>query len=198
MSPRAPWETGKTTSLTAVDTRGERGRDRRARSRATHAAASRIKLQPVARRGEARGQMLCSPCPRRPVPSSCHFSLLRGGRRPHRCDTHMHAIPMQARMPWRPRLVGGTMRACRAQRQHPRALPPTLPRPRHGSCARRRTEGVAAAEPLNRFPSRLGECTAPSAPAVHSHFAFELPCRPEAAREPSRADSLFSRKSYPL
>jgi hypothetical protein len=94
-----------------------------------------------------------------------------------------------------PRLVGGTMRDCRAQRQHARALPPTLPRPRHGSCARRRTEGVAAAEPLNRFPSRLGECTAPSAPAVHSHFAFELPCRPEAALRPSCAEACFLGKA---
>ena len=94
MSPRVPPPTQTLTSLTAVDTRDERGRFGRARSRASQAAASRNKLRPVARRGEPRGQMLCTQRPRRPVPSSCTSPRLRGASRyvPVRsctaCDYH--------------------------------------------------------------------------------------------------------------
>ena len=90
---------------------------------------------------------------------------------------------------------GGSHVHC-TQRQRSRALPPpTLPRPRHSSCARRRAEGLTAAEPLQRLYSFLGECAARLAPASHSSIRFALPCQAEAALEPSRPLSPFSRKS---
>jgi len=99
VSPRVPRETGKTTSLTAVLHRDARGRFGRARSRVTQDAASRNKLQPVEYRCEPRSPMLCSPCHRREMPSSCTSPRLRGATRymPVRsctaCDDHaqMHA-----------------------------------------------------------------------------------------------------------
>ena len=92
----------------------------RARSRATQAGASRNKLQPGARQGGARGPILCSPCPRRAVPSraaTSHACDVRVDRTDVTCCgmtfTFTHAC-CRAR-----RLACGDQRPHRAQRHHP-------------------------------------------------------------------------------
>jgi len=82
-------------------------------------------------------------------------------------------------------------------RQQSRALPPTLLRPRHGSCAWRRVEGSAAARPLLRSSWRLGECSSQPARLVHSSLAFAVPCQAEALGVPSIAVCCFFRVSKP-
>ena len=196
MSPRAPWETGKTTSLTAVDTRDERGRFGRARSRASQAAASRNKLQPVARRGEPRGQMLCTHAHDDLLPSSCTSPRLRGSSRymPVKdhvaCEDHaqMHASAAACFG------CGGSHAHC-TPRERSRALPPTLPRPRHSSCARRRARGGCCSTTVEAFCTRPSVGTGAYLGPVPVEEAQRVPCHAEAGREPSTPLSSISRKS---
>ena len=62
----------------------------------------------------------------------------------------------------------------------------------------RHAEGSAAFERLQLFPSRLLQCTAQLARAVHCSAAFALSCDAEARREPSTPVSSFFRKSLPF
>ena len=53
-----------------------------------------------------------------------------------------------------PGLVSGTMRACRAQTQHSRALLPTLPWTRRARCCRRRDEGMCSSATVEAVGTR--------------------------------------------
>ena len=53
-----------------------------------------------------------------------------------------------------PRLVSGTMRACRVQTQHSRALLPTLPWTRRARCCRRRDEGMCSSATVEAVGTR--------------------------------------------
>lgn len=95
-------------------------------------------------------------------------------------------------------LDSGGQRIHPAQRERSRARSPTLPRMGCGASPRRRVQGLATAHQVLRFQSRLGECTARIACAVHSHVGRALPCDAEAWLEPSRAVSSIFRNSLPL
>ena len=88
---------------------------------------------------------------------------------------------------------GGHTHPKRKERQH--APPPSLYRATAGKRIAPRAEGSAAAQPLLRSSSRLGECNSQPARLVHSAVAFAVPCHAEAARVPSiRLCSIFSEK----
>ena len=80
---------------------------------------------------------------------------------------------------------GGHTHPKRKERQH--APPPSLYRATAGKRIAPRAEGSAAAQPLLRSSSRLGECNSQPAQLVHSAVAFAVPCPAEAARVPSIA-----------
>ena len=73
----------------------------------------------------------------------------------------------------------------RKERQH--APPPSLYRAAATKRIAARAKGSAAARPLLRSSSRLGECSSQVLCAVHSTLAFAVPCPAEAARVPSIA-----------
>ena len=56
-------------------------------------------------------------------------------------------------------------------------------------------EGPSKSERVKRLRSRLGVCTSPLAPAVHSLLRFAIPCDAAARRGPSRRVSSIFRKS---
>ena len=91
------------------------------------------------------------------------------------------------------KLTYGRGRTHPTRRERHRARPPAL----HRAAASRRyavrAEGSAAAEPLLRSSSRLGECSSQAVCAVHSTFAFAVLCPAEAARGPSTAVRRISR-----
>ena len=84
------------------------------------------------------------------------------------------------------------------RKERQRAPPPTLYRADASKRIAARAEGSAAAQPLLRSASRLGECSSQAMCAVHSSLAFAVPCHAEAARVPSIALCSFFRKSIAL
>ena len=100
--------------------------------------------------------------------------------------------------------LGGRGLAYGGRHTHPkrkerqRAPPPSLYRAAATKRIAARAEGSAAAQPLLRSSSRLGECSSQPARLVHSAVAFAVPCPAEAARVPSIAVSPFFRKSLPF
>ena len=81
------------------------------------------------------------------------------------------------------------------QRERRRAQPPTLPHAGRSASFEPHAEGMAAAQPLHRFRSRLAECSSQSALLLHSAAGIAQKCNAEAGREPSRRLSSFFRKS---
>ena len=81
------------------------------------------------------------------------------------------------------------------QRERQRALPPTLYRAAASKRIASGIQGSAAARPLLRSSSRLGECNSQPARLVHSSVAFAILCPAEALGEPSMPLSPFFRKS---
>ena len=92
-------------------------------------------------------------------------------------------------------LAYGGGRTHPTQRERQRARPPSLHRAAASRRQRRRAEGSAAAQPLLRSASRLGECNSQPARLVHSSLAFAVLCHAEALRGPSMHVCRFSRKS---
>ena len=84
------------------------------------------------------------------------------------------------------------------RKERQRASPPTLYREAASKRIASRAEGWAAAQPLLRSASHLGECSSQAMCAVHSSLAFAVPCHAEAARVPSIALCSFFRKSIAL
>ena len=82
------------------------------------------------------------------------------------------------------------------ERQH--APPPSLYRATAGKRIAPRAEGSAAAQPLLRSSSRLGECNSQPARLVHSAVAFAILCSAEAARVPSIAVRGIFRNLLPF
>ena len=79
------------------------------------------------------------------------------------------------------------------RKERQRASPPTLYREAASKRIASRAEGWAAAQPLLRSASRLGECSSQAMCAVHSSLAFAVPCHAEAACVPSIAVRSFFR-----
>ena len=93
------------------------------------------------------------------------------------------------------RLAYGGGRTHPTRRERPRARPPTLHRAAASKRQPVRAEGSAAARPLLRSSSRLGECSSQAVCAVHSTLAFAVLCPAEALRGPSmRLSPIFSEK----
>ena len=89
--------------------------------------------------------------------------------------------------------LGGRGLSYGGRRTHPkrkerqRAPPPSLYRADASKRIAARAEGSAAAQPLLRSSSRLGECSSQVLCAVHSSLGFAVPSHAEAARVPSIA-----------
>ena len=96
------------------------------------------------------------------------------------------------------RLTYGGRHTHPKQKERQRASPPTLYREAASKRIASRAEGWAAAQPLLRSASHLGECSSQAMCAVHSSLAFAVPCHAEAARVPSIALCSFFRKSIAL
>ena len=89
--------------------------------------------------------------------------------------------------------LGGRGLSYGGRRTHPkrkerqRAPPPTLYRAAASKRHSVRAEGSAAAQPLLRSSSRVGECSSQVLCAVHSSLGFAVPSHAEATRVPSIA-----------
>ena len=79
------------------------------------------------------------------------------------------------------------------RKERQRAPPPSLHRAAAGKRIASRAEGSAAAQPLLRSSSRLGECNSQPARLVHSAVAFAILCPAEALGVPSTALRSFFR-----
>ena len=73
------------------------------------------------------------------------------------------------------------------RKERQRAPPPSLYRAAASKRIAARAEGSAAAQPLLRSASRLGECSSQPSQLVHSSLGFAVPSHAEAVREPSIA-----------
>ena len=82
----------------------------------------------------------------------------------------------------------------REQRARRRARWPPLPRTCGKAAQRSPTQGPSKSARVQRLRSRLGVCTSPSVPALHTLLRFGMACEAEALPGPSRSVCRFSRK----
>jgi hypothetical protein len=180
-------------SLIVRDTHNERGRAVKC-SRSSLAMPQR---KPVGSRSQCSSKTPCSHAEPAPPRYKCHQLLPRRS-----CQ---HAVRRTVMSMWGKCMtcigawLGGRGLAYGSGRTHPtrserqRGRPPTLYRAAASKRIASGVEGSAAARPLHRSTSRLGECTSQPARLVHSSLAFAVLCPAEAAREPSSALRSFSR-----
>ena len=114
----------------------------RSRSRDTHAAASRNKLQPVGSWPKSPSPIICSTCPRRCMTSSCHFSAAASARRAHRCVQYDQGI----------RVLASSIKCARGtQSERARAQPATMPQPGRGARWRSQTKARLTDQGVHGF-----------------------------------------------